>query len=1123
MVWPPQPIVVALWAIAAVWTVLAAVAWGRRARTRGARSFTFFALAGVVWALAEGMQATAVGPATQLLWMQLKYVGIATLPVAFLVFANDYTRQADWLNRFVIGLLLVVPALTVGLAWSYPLQDLLWRSVESVAGRLVVVRGDWFWVHTASSYALLALGSFYLLRGYVGTPRRYRAQLAWVLVAVLVPWVTNVAVLAGGYDFAVDLTPLAFAVSAAALAQSLFSHRLLDIVPVARETVMRHLGDAIAVLDPRGVVLQVNPAAATLLGLDGTDDAVGMEAAELFPDHPELLRRLDTEAPTDVDLAWRRSDPPRWLNAQVVPLSDRRGRRTGHLLRLQDVGRQVQAERTLRRAERRLVEQEAYLQALREVTDGLARRAPTGELLEAVLRHAAAALRADHGFVHLVGQGGAALVPHRTLGRFAELPPIVFKRGEGLAGRAWAHQRTVRVDDYASWLGRLRGIDLGFARSAMAAPLASEAEALGVIALVRGRDDDRPFRAEEEDLLARFAQLGAIALDQVRLIEEIEARRRESDQLSRIGTAMQEPTSLQERMDVVLQAIQEVVGFERAVVWLPSDDSQALETTSWIGFDQALGRSQRVPLDGGVPLLEAAYREGQELVLDNDAPVPAAWRVRPELADLKLLRSRAPAVLPLVSRGHTVGVLAVDNPYSRRPLADKLPVLRRFAASAAVAIDSARLYEEVQAELIERRAAEAELRRSEEKYRTILESIQEAYFEADLQGVLRLANPAFASGLGAGSIEELLGRSYRRFVDPRDVREVMATFKGVLATGEPVQRRAFRFRRRGGGAFHGEVSISLVRDAEGRAVGFRGLVRDVTDRERYEQELRAAKEAAEAANATKSSFLANVSHELRTPLTSILGFARLIERRFDEVLAPALAANDDRRVQRALQQVRTNTGIIYSESQRLTHLINDVLDLAKIEAGRVDWRMAPLDLGEVVQRAAQATHGLFEQKPGVRLRLEVADDLPPVVGDRDRLTQVVINLLSNAVKFTPEGDVTVAAAAVDDPAAGRAVAVRVRDTGVGIAPDDHATVFERFRQVGDTLTEKPQGTGLGLPICRQIVEHHGGRLWVESALGAGATFAFVVPLGEPAPIREARAGGLADRLREADVALVTLP
>ena len=217
-------------------------------------------------------------------------------------------------------------------------------------------------------------------------------------------------------------------------------------------------------------------------------------------------------------------------------------------------------------------------------------------------------------------------------------------------------------------------------------------------------------------------------------------------------------------MDLLLNAIQEVVGFERAVVWLPTEDGAALRTSSWIGFDADLGGApvHVVRLDGSVPLLEEAFRSGEERVLDQDQPVPERWRARGDAATSPLLRSRAPAVLPLVSRGRTVGVLAVDNPYSRKPLEDKLPALRRFATSAAVAIDSAQLYEDVQRELVERRSAEAELRRSEERYRTILDTIQDAYFEIDAHGVLKMVNPAFVAGVG-----ESLGGSRARARLPR--------------------------------------------------------------------------------------------------------------------------------------------------------------------------------------------------------------------------------------------------------------------------------------------------------------------------------------------------------------------
>lgn len=254
-----------------------------------------------------------------------------------------------------------------------------------------------------------------------------------------------------------------------------------------------------------------------------------------------------------------------------------------------------------------------------------------------------------------------------------------------------------------------------------------------------------------------------------------------------------------------------------------------------------------------------------------------------------------------------------------------------------------------------------------------------------------------------------------------------------------------------------------------------------------------ARMAAEAATAAKSTFLSNVSHELRTPLTSVVGFSKLIAKRLDDLVFP-LVPSGDPRVDRAVRQVRQNLGIIVQEGERLTTLINDTLDLAKIEAGRMSWRDAPLDIGEVIATATAATASLLDGEDGPRLVVDLAPELPQLRGDRDRLIQVVINLISNAVKFTPTGTITLAAR--PHPAG---VEVAVADTGVGIAAEDHDTVFEQFGQAGDTLTDKPRGTGLGLPICREIVEHHGGRLWLESELGTGSTFRFTLPLPDGTP------------------------
>ena len=253
------------------------------------------------------------------------------------------------------------------------------------------------------------------------------------------------------------------------------------------------------------------------------------------------------------------------------------------------------------------------------------------------------------------------------------------------------------------------------------------------------------------------------------------------------------------------------------------------------------------------------------------------------------------------------------------------------------------------------------------------------------------------------------------------------------------------------------------------------------------EEAKEAKAKAEDANEAKSAFLSTVSHELRTPLTSVLGFAKIIRKRLEDKIFPAVTV-EDQKIKKTMKQVSENLNVVVSEGERLTNLINDVLDLAKIESGRMEWHLKPVFLQDVISRAIASTSSLFDQK-GLKLTKNISPDLPLVSGDEDKLIQVVINLLSNAVKFTDKGKVS-----IDAYLDNGQIMVEVQDTGIGISEDDKHKVFERFRQAGDTLTDKPQGTGLGLPICREIIEHHGGIIWMKSEVGVGSSFFFSIPV-----------------------------
>ena len=357
-----------------------------------------------------------------------------------------------------------------------------------------------------------------------------------------------------------------------------------------------------------------------------------------------------------------------------------------------------------------------------------------------------------------------------------------------------------------------------------------------------------------------------------------------------------------------------------------------------------------------------------------------------------------------------------------------------------------------------------ELRRVLAERGATLESLVDGLAAVDRDGLIQVANPELmrlldidqtsSAGAMLADLDPRLGELAKAAIDRERVQvEEIALSKNrtALVTASPI----------------------LVQDEEIRCRGSVVLVRDVTLQREVDR--------------MKTDFIATVSHELRTPLTSVLGFAKLVRDKFRTKVLPVIPASEAQALKASIQ-IQRNLDIIASEGQRLASLINDVLDISKMEAGRVEWRSESVLVLDLVSRALEVVSGLFVGEEVV-LTQDVPADLPSVRGDPERLLQVLINLLSNAQKFTDHGEVRVRVRKVGD-----AVEFTVSDTGTGIAVDDHAKVFEKFRQAGDTLTSKPRGTGLGLPICKQIVDHHGGRLWVESKLGAGSRFSFTIPV-----------------------------
>jgi len=343
--------------------------------------------------------------------------------------------------------------------------------------------------------------------------------------------------------------------------------------------------------------------------------------------------------------------------------------------------------------------------------------------------------------------------------------------------------------------------------------------------------------------------------------------------------------------------------------------------------------------------------------------------------------------------------------------------------------------------------------------KAILENMPAGLVAFGEDGTVNRVNPALQQMFGVAGTPDAEAL-------PAALRDIAQT---ALRTGEATTRQLMLPNSRVG------TAVATPIDGDGSpSRGVLVMVRDTT----HEHEV----------DRMKTNFIASVSHELRTPLTSILGFTKLNRNKLERVVYPSVDTSNAK-VERAIALIRTNFGVVLDEGDRLSALINDVLDISKMEAGRMDWNMAEFDAATLVSRCIAATRPLFTDGV-VHIASEVTPDLQPCVGDFNRLLQVLINLVSNAARHTEAGAVVVSVEPTPE-----GLCFSVTDVGEGIAPEHHEAVFAKFRQVGDALTSRPTGTGLGLPISKQIVEAHEGRIWVESEVGQGARFAFVIPMG----------------------------
>jgi signal transduction histidine kinase/putative methionine-R-sulfoxide reductase with GAF domain len=692
--------------------------------------------------------------------------------------------------------------------------------------------------------------------------------------------------------------------------------------------------------------------------------------------------------------------------------------------------------------------------------------------------------------------------------------PPVSPPEQALLTRTVRHVLDVETDPSCAEF-RSHAAERGF-RAFVSVPMLRGGDPLGMIVVSRAQPGG--FAPAEIALLQTFADQAVIAVENARLLTELQARNHE------LTEALDRQTATADILRVISQAQTHVQLVFEAI----ADNAMRLLGT-WAAavfrYDGEL--VSLAAARGGLPgspdaareLLEAPHRPTlahEEAVLTRRVhhvvDVETDPACSPEFRRHAAARGvRSFVAVPMLRGSEALGVIAVSRAQPGGFSPAEIALLQTFADQAVIAVENARLLTELQART-------AELTRSVGQLTALGEVGQAVSSSLDLETVLTtvVARAVQLSGLDGGVIFEY-DEAAEAFA-PRAATEQAGALaeaqrtahirKGEGAVGrtavtlEPAQVADITVP----GAYEGRLRATLIEAGvravlavpmvrEGRLLGCLAVTRNApgeflpatiellrtfgTQSALAIQNARLFREIAdksrqlEAASRHKSEFLANMSHELRTPLNAVIGFSEVLtERMFGDL-------NDKQD-----EYLRD----IHASGQHLLSLINDILDLSKIEAGRMELELSDFDLPSAIDNAVILVRERAGRK-GIALARTLDERVGAIRGDERKLKQVLLNLLSNALKFTPEGGRVEVRAAVADGM----VEVSVADTGVGIAPEDQEAVFEEFRQVG-TADKKVEGTGLGLTLARKFIELHGGRIWVQSQVGRGATFTFTVPL-----------------------------
>ena len=583
-------------------------------------------------------------------------------------------------------------------------------------------------------------------------------------------------------------------------------------------------------------------------------------------------------------------------------------------------------------------------------------------------------------------------------------------------------------------------------KSVLFVPLLVGDQVRGIISL-QNMARENAFPDSTVQLLSTLANSMSVALENARLFDEterlLEESRKKEEELSTVNTVSQAVAS-----ELELASLIELIGVQVRKIFKADIAYLALynEEKDLIEFPYLFGDTLP-PLKMGEGVVSQVIQGGKPVLINRDAD----WKETEEKIARVGTRALSYLGVPILAGKRAIGAISVQSTQKTGRFDEEdTHLLSTIAANVGAAIENARLF--------------AEVARQKEYFETFFQYSPAAVVVVDFNGTVISWNPA-AQTLFGYTAEEAIGRDVDSLVasDPRveaEARMYTKKFTGELGRVEVKGQRT----RKDGSLVDVEVK-GLPIAVEGKMVGLLVIYHDIS-------EIESARRAAEEANQAKSAFLANMSHELRTPLNAIIGFTRIVRRKGEEALPEKQLENLDK---------------VLVSAEHLLGLINTILDIAKIEAGRMELQLSDFNLSALVDGCLATTQPLV--KPAAQMLSSLPPGLAPMHSDEEKIRQVLLNLLSNAAKFTHEGSIQINGALKGDM-----ISLAVQDTGIGIAPENLAKIFEEFQQADNTTTREYGGTGLGLSISRSLARLLGGDLTVASIEGQGSTFTLTLPM-----------------------------